>query len=154
MMVGEFGLNGNQPGALNFLDDVLTMYDKTTSGWFYWSYDYGSWGLQNQNGKENQKANILVYPYLQKIAGMQPRFSWQPDKRVFSLTFNTAIENGRNQITEIYIPPRSWSEDWTLTNQGVDITQSFDLESNILSIKAQQPGEVKITIQAENTLVI
>jgi hypothetical protein len=101
--------------------------------------------LQNQDREENQKADSLVYPYPQKIAGKQPRFNWQPEKRVFSLSFNT-IENSQSQATEVYIPPRSWSEGWTLTNQGVDIAQSFDPGSNILSIKAQQPGEVKIMI--------
>jgi endoglycosylceramidase len=149
MMVGEFGLNENQPGALDFLRDVLAMYDKTTSGWFYWSYDRGSWGLQNQDGEENQKAGILLYPYPQKIAGTRPRFSWQWEERIFSLSFNAVTVNEQSQVTEIYLPPRSYPEGWKLINQGIEISQSFDSESNILSIQPQQPGEVRITIQAK-----
>lgn len=147
MMVGEFGLNEDQPGALDFLRDVLEMYDKTTSGWFYWSYDPGSWGLQNQDGEENLKANFLIYPYPQKIAGVQPSFSWQSDKRVFSLTF-FAIDTNVLQ-TEIYLPPRSWPDGWELINQGVEISQSFDPKTNILSIKSKKPGDVKIIIQGK-----
>jgi len=145
MMVGEFGLNENQPGALDFLRDALSMYDKTTSGWFYWSYDRGSWGLQNQDGEENQKTNVLVYPYPQKIAGAQPRFSWQMEERIFSLSFSVADVDALP--TEIYLPPRSWSEGWELTNHGVEISQSFDSDTNILYIQPQQSGEVSITIQ-------
>jgi hypothetical protein len=109
--------------------------------------------MQNQDGEKNQKADILVYPYPQKIAGKGPRFNWQPDERVFTLSFNT-FENNKSQATEIYIPPRSWLQGWTLTNQGVEISQSFEPVLNILSIKAQQPGEVKIMIQADKNLTV
>jgi endoglycosylceramidase len=149
MMVGEFGLNENQPGALDFLYEVLAMYDKITSGWFYWSYDRGSWGLQNKNGEELRKADVLVRPYPRKIAGIQPNFHWQPEQRTFSLSYNIRTTNGQSCVTEVYLPPRAWHEGWELQNHGVNISQSFDLSRNILLIEPQQPGEVSISIQSK-----
>jgi endoglycosylceramidase len=149
MMVGEFGLSEDKPGALDFLRDALAMYNKTSIGWFYWSYDRGSWGLQNQDGAENRKADVLVYPYPQKIAGTQLSFGWEPEKRVFSLSFNASAGSGQSPTTEIYLPPRSWPEGWKLVNQGVEISQSFDPETNILSIQPRQAGEVSIVIQGK-----
>jgi endoglycosylceramidase len=147
MMVGEFGLNENQQGALDFLREVLVMYDKTTSGWFYWSYDPGSWGLQNQDGEENQKADLLIYPYPQKITGTQPSFSWQTEERIFSLSFSTLDTSENSLATEIYLPPRSWPNGWEMTSHGVEISQSFDTDTNILFIQPKQPGVISITIQ-------
>ena len=147
MMVGEFGLSENQPGALSFLRDVLAMYDKTTSGWFYWSYDRTDWGLHDQNWDDLRKTDVLVRPYPQKIAGTQARFRWQSEERVFSFSFSVNSLNGHSQLTEIYLPPRSWPEGWQLINRGVGISQSFDLTANILTIEPQQSGDVMITIQ-------
>ena len=144
LMVGEFGLSEEQPRALDFLLDVLPMYDAITSGWFYWSYDRGSWGLENSEGQENKKTDILVYPYPRKIAGTQPSFKWQRDKGVFSLSYS--VEDVSELPTEIYVPPRIWGDDWELTNHGVAISQSFDSENHILSIYPQEAGEVSITI--------
>jgi hypothetical protein len=90
----------------------------------------------------------LIYPYPQKIAGTQPSFSWKQDERVFSLTFN--VTETDTLPTEIYLPSRSWMYGWELTNHGVEISQSFDVETNILSIKPQQPGKVSITIQGKD----
>jgi hypothetical protein len=148
-MVGEFGLSEDQPGALKFLDDVLEMYDKVTSGWFYWSYDRGSWGLQNEAGAEHRKADVLVRPYPQKIAGAQPRYSWQPQQRAFSLSFNTAEAFDSSLTTEVYLPPRAWPDGWRLINHGVDISHTYDPEGQLLSIHPQQPGEISITIESE-----
>jgi len=147
LLVGEFGLNENQPGALKFLRDVLAMYDQITSGWFYWSYDRGSWGLQTQEGEEKQKTNVLVRPYPQRIAGIQSEFSWHPVRRIFSLSYNTMTSIDQSQVTEVYLPPRSWPEGWKLVNYGVDISHAFDSARNILSIEPKQTGEVKIGIQ-------
>jgi endoglycosylceramidase len=147
MMVGEFGLSEDRPGALKFLHETLAMYDKITSGWFYWSYDRGSWGLQDQEGQELKKADVLVRPYPRKIAGTQPHFSWQPGQRTFSLSFISAVANHPPPATEVYLPPRVWPAGWRLINNGVEISHSYDSATSILSIQAKQPGEVKIQIQ-------
>ena len=147
LMVGEFGLSEDKPGALDFLMDVLPMYDAITSGWFYWSYDRGSWGLDNEQGQENKKTDILVYPYPRKIAGTQPQFKWDHRQRVFSLSYRA--DNLSHLPTEIYIPPRTWGNAWELTNHGVEITQSFDPQTHILSIYPQTIGDVHITIHGQ-----
>jgi len=150
LMVGEFGLSEAKPGALDFLQDVLAMYDKITSGWFYWSYDRTDWGLHNDDWEDLKKTDILVRPYPQKIAGTQPRFRWQPEERIFSLFFTATFEIGQSAATEIYLPSRSWPEGWRLINHGVEISQSFDPAANILSIKPKQFGEVDILIERKS----
>ncbi|PFG96728.1 endoglycosylceramidase [Saccharopolyspora erythraea NRRL 2338] len=44
MVVGEFGLDATKPGALEFVDDVLTEASRRGAGWWYWSNDPGGWG--------------------------------------------------------------------------------------------------------------
>jgi hypothetical protein len=126
------------------------MYDQITSGWFYWSYDRTDWGLHNDEWEDLEKTDLLVRPYPQKIAGTNPRFNWQSDERVFSLTFRTANTDGKPRLTEIYLPPRSWPKGWELVNHGSEIKQTFDSVRNILLIEPTRPGEVKIRIQSEN----
>ena len=145
MVVGEFGLGEDQPGALEFLQDVLPMFDAITSGWFYWSYDRGSWGLQNSEGEENKKADILVYPYPRKVAGMEPRFTWRHAEKVF--TFSYHVDGMHALPTEIYLPPRTWRNGWELNSHGAAISHVFDPETNVVSIYPQEVGEVNITIQ-------
>ena len=124
------------------------MYDKITSGWFYWSYDRGSWGLQDQDGAEMKKVAVLVRPYPRKIAGEQPSFRWRPEQQIFSLAYHCAPVGGA-AVTEVYLPPRSWPAGWELVNLGVEISHSFDSETNILSLEPQQAGEVNLIIQAK-----
>lgn len=149
MMVGEFGLSEAEPGALKFLTDTLKMFDQITSGWFYWSFDRGSWGLQDEAGNELKKANILVRPYPQKIAGTQPVYEWQPDDRVFSLSYNATSSK---LLTEIHLPPRCWPEGWDLINNEVEISHTYDQTKNKLTIQAKQFGKVSIRIRPLNTL--
>jgi hypothetical protein len=142
MMVGEFGLNEDKPGALDFLSESLAMFDNITSGWFYWSYDRGSWGLENEEGEELKKTGVLGRPYPMRIAGTQPVYSWQPEQRIFSMSFSSAPSRDHAKPTEIYLPPRAWPEGWELINHGVEISYAYDKSRYILSVEAKRPGEV------------
>ena len=147
MMTGEFGLTEEKPGALKFLYEVLNMFDRITSGWFYWAYDRGSWGLEDENGRELSKAGVLVRPYPRKIAGMNPSFSWQPEKHIFSLAFTSPEAKDQLLPTEVYLPVRAWPGGWELKNHGIEISYSFDPSGNILSINPQGTGKISISIQ-------
>jgi endoglycosylceramidase len=151
LMVGEFGLSENQPGAMKFLSDVLPMFDEITSGWFYWSYDRTDWGLHDEDWQDLMKTNLLVRPYPRRIAGEQPAFHWNPKRKIFSMSFLSAASIGRSQTTELYLPPRSWPNGWELINTGVEILQSFDHKRNLLSIYAKLPGKVVFRIQNQFT---
>jgi hypothetical protein len=128
------------------------MYDKLTSGWFYWSYDRTDWGLHNEDWEDLKKTDVLVRPYPQKIAGSQLMFSWHPGEQIFSLSYNYSPVGDSHEnpdqysVTEVYLPPRSWPGGWKLNNHGVEISHSFDPETNILSIQPQFSGEVRISI--------
>lgn len=156
LMVGEFGLGEDKPGALKFLNDVLAMYDKITSGWFYWSYDRGSWGVLDSDGQELRKAAVLERPYPQKIAGTKPSFRWEPGQRTFSLSFDCSRQLepptrlDESPATQVYLPARAWPEGWNLVNLGVEIAQSYDPTRRILSIHAKEAGEVRVRIESRN----
>lgn len=149
MMVGEFGLSEDEPGALKFLDAALKMFDQITSGWFYWSYDRGSWGLENQEREELQKVDVLVRPYPQKIGGTEPRFCWYPEDRIFSLSYNSVTSDDSSNATEIYLPSRAWPGGWKLINKGVNISQAFDSARQVLTISPIHPGKVMLSIQSK-----
>jgi endoglycosylceramidase len=143
MMVGEFGLDENKPGALAFLTKALNVFDNIASGWTYWSYDRGGWGILSQEGEEMQKAEVLERPYPQKVAGTQPEYHWNPVDKVFTLSYETTTSK---LPTEIYLPNRHWPEGWQLVNQGVEIESSFNEETRVLSVTAKEAGLVKIEI--------
>lgn len=113
LLIGEFGLNGSLPGANDYIGDVLDMADRIGSGWAYWSYDRGSWGLTDNEGREQPKVNALVRPYPRCVAGQPLRYGYDTAARTFSLTFREA---GILAPTEIYIPARRfYPEGWQLS---------------------------------------
>jgi endoglycosylceramidase len=143
-MTGEFGLDENKPGALDYLREVLNAFDRVGSGWFYWSYDRGGWGILSEEGQEMQKAAVLERPYPQKVAGTQPEYHWDLKERIFTLTYQAS---GTELPTEVYLPARHWPEGWEVVNQGMEIESSFNEETRILSVMAKEARLVKLTVQ-------
>jgi endoglycosylceramidase len=41
LLIGEFGLDNTQPRALDYMEAVMRMNEKTGSGWAYWDYGMG-----------------------------------------------------------------------------------------------------------------
>ena len=58
--VGEFGEDATQPGALEFVDDVLAETRRTGASWLYWSNDPGSWGPYAPGGGWAPRAGHLA----------------------------------------------------------------------------------------------
>lgn len=113
MLVGEFGLNLKEPGALDYLRGVMKMLDKTSSGWAYWAYmKNDSWSPFNEDGLTYEACDILVRPYPQCVAGQPVSYGYDPEENRFWLEF---VANAKIQApTEIYIPEEDYPNGWDL----------------------------------------
>ncbi|MEN8121631.1 MAG: cellulase family glycosylhydrolase [Bacteroidota bacterium] len=153
MLIGEFGLGGNDPLALEYIEEVLKMSDKICGGWFYWEYDPGSWSIIDKNRNEVKKAKVLERPYPQRIAGSSPKYSWDSELRVFSFEMNwdkKLSEKLTNHWTEIYLPDYCWPKGWILTEVHGNVEQKFDKESRLLNIRPLKKGKINIEITSKN----
>ena len=157
LLCGEWGFDPNWENADLFMDEVLEMYDRMMAGWTYWSYDPGGWGIweAGEDGKyvqERDNADDLVRPYPRSVAGVPRSFSYDPDTRVFELTFDPSPS--ATVPTDIYVPAaRHFPDGWTLEgceeNEGC--TSSFDEDTEILSLLTpNQSARVEIRITPDS----
>ena len=149
MLVGEFGLDGSKPGANDYLRNVMKTIDKIGSGWAYWAYTKGgSWSPINKDGSEQEKMDILVRPYPQKVAGKPIKYGFDSEKPKFWLHFesNPTID----APTEIYIPKRSFTNDWSIEcNQPIGNWRTeWNEDTRILKFYTKADTQImyKITI--------
>ena len=149
LMVGEFGLAEDKSGALDYLKEVLDRFDQLGSGWFYWSYDPGSWGITDSLGNDMAKADVLTRPYPMKIAGEAPRFSWNPVKKEFSLSYTFVPLGGNADKTEISLPNLCFPMGWVMENRGIEVSQIWEKDKHILTIIPQDCGKVDIILKSK-----
>lgn len=148
MLIGEFGLSWQMPGAREWLREALEVADQTGSGWAYWSYEIddgeGSWGLATTTGEETPHVDELVRTYARAIAGQPTSMSFDPDTNHFEVTFEEA---GVEAPTEIFVPDRRYPGGFDVTSSDADGTwsQSWDPDKQVLSVTSD-PGEAEHTI--------
>ena len=147
MLIGEFGLGGSEPLALEYIEEVMQMNDKITGGWFYWDYD-GSWGIWDyEKGEEYPKARVLDRPYPRMIAGTSPLFSFDTKKKLFSLEMNWSKNAElKNDTTEIYIPSHIWPNGWNLKEIEGKVDWKFNADKRLLYVVPQKEGKVHIEV--------
>ena len=146
MLIGEVGLSGEMPNALDYLAEVMAMADRITSGWTYWDYSNGSWGQVYPDGSERPKINVLVRPYPRAIAGEPIGWEYDPETRLFSLSFDE--KPGVEGPTEIYVPAgRFYADGWKLSVSDPDGRWrcEWDEDREILDVHTD-PGEESHTI--------
>ncbi len=134
MLIGEVGISGSGSAVDAYLKEVMTVADRTTSGWAYWSYDPDPMGIINSDKSEQAKINDLVRVYPKAIAGNPASYSYDPKTRVFKLVFN---ETGISAPTEIYIPARRFFPDgWKLavSDAAGSWSSEWDDASEVLKI--------------------
>ena len=153
MLVGEFGLGLTEPRAPDYVEDVLTMLDKTSSGWAYWAYMKNDrWSPFNENGQTENQANLLERPYPQCVAGKVESYGFDYDTKEFWLDFIS--DQNIQAPTEIYLPEDSYPNGWNLTiDKEEELWQTKWIESKrILQvfIKSDKNIGFKITISPKN----
>ena len=108
------------------------------------------------DGNELSQMDLLVRPYPRRVAGTPTSFGYEPDSRVFTLTFEDRA--GVTGATEIYLPAsRHYPDGWSLTvsdAEGSDTdssdadnsdaddtwTQEWDPDSEVLRITTNTTG--------------
>jgi endoglycosylceramidase len=139
LLLGEWGFDPEWSNADLFMRELLEMGDRMMLGWTYWSYDPGGWGIweRNEQGEfvERDKANAVVRPYPQRVAGIPRSFSYDRDTRVFELAFDPSPS--ATLPTEIYLPAaRHYPGGWSL--EGCDEAEgcawSWNQDTEILEI--------------------
>jgi endoglycosylceramidase len=139
VLIGEMGEDETKFGFMAYLEDMFTITQPMTSGWFLWSYDAGNWGLLNENGSENKKLDLLVQPYPQKIAGEALHVNYEFKTRILTLRYKTRA--GITGNTEIFIPDeRVYADGFSINVLPQSITWHWDSGKKMLSIDSNQSG--------------
>ncbi len=155
LLIGEWGLDPAWEKSALFTSKLLAMADRRMAGWAYWSWDPGGWSFLDSDFTERDWAGMLARVYPQKISGRPEFFSFDPDARLFSLTYSD--REGVSGATEIYIPASrhypegwtlevsdpdgSWSMEWDAELEIVRVTTTPDSDGHTLTIRPSQNSD-------------
>ena len=89
LWIGEFG-GPRIPDFPAYLDEVLTMADRSYAGWAHWVYDSGGWGPRNDDLTVSETGKQLVRAYPSALAGVPTSYSFDPTTKVMKVTYTTA----------------------------------------------------------------
>jgi endoglycosylceramidase len=147
MLVGEFGLNLQDPGAIDFMQDALDMMDQTSSGWAYWAYmKKDKWSPFNDDDSNKEARDMMVRPYPQLVAGQPVSYGYDVEKERFWLNF---ISDPKiKAATEIYLPEKNYPKGWDLKiDQNKDLWKTKWIEErNILQVFTSGDKETEFNI--------
>ncbi|MBK6578889.1 MAG: cellulase family glycosylhydrolase [Sandaracinaceae bacterium] len=115
IVMGEWGLDMNFPGATRFVDELLQMSDEMMVGWAQWSWDpNGGWSMFDQGGEgeprwvERPLLEQLVRTYPLRVAGEPVSIAFEPATAELRLVFESRA--GVRGDTEIFVPRRRYPE--------------------------------------------
>ncbi|MGW0735169.1 cellulase family glycosylhydrolase [Streptomyces sp. NPDC002851] len=108
VIIGEFGLDVNLPGAMTYVERVQRMADEMGAGIAYWSNDPGSWAPWEGDGKPTRLLPVLDRPYPRAIAGDPVAYVWDAAGKRLTVRWRgrPAVTGG----TEIYLPERHFPD--------------------------------------------
>ena len=147
MLVGEFGLNVTEPGAPDYMRNLMKMLDKISSGWAYWAYmKNDKWSPFDENSSSHKARDILVRPYPRCVAGHPISYGYDPGDGRFWLHF--VADKEIKGPTEIYIPGEDYPDGWKLSinREEKDWQTRWDEESRVLQVFVRVPGETEMEI--------
>ncbi len=90
MLVGEFGVRRDVPGAERFLRDVYDALDAAQLGGFVWGWERGgphSYGLLERDGSPSPQGLQAARPFPARVAGRAIRWAWTPGAARFELVW-------------------------------------------------------------------
>ena len=147
LVAGEWSMlfSDSQANRFAWMNEALAMMDRVTSGWAYW--DHSPHQIIDGDLNETPMADVLVRPYPRAIAGQPVEYGYDPETRIFTLTFEQRA--GVSGPTEIYVPAeRHYSNGWTLSVSDPEGTwdSTWDAEREVLTVTTD-PERVLHTIR-------
>lgn len=140
IILGEFGLNTERPGALEYVETVLSEMSAAGISTAYWSRDAGSWGPYDENGEARNLVAALNRPYPRAVAGTPIRWGVEDGALRLEMIPDATID----APTEIYLPPTKFTDPLVRGGERV----AWDDETGLLHVTVTpSPDPVTLTIQ-------
>lgn len=141
IILGEFGLDTERPGALDFVEKVLTDMGEAGISTAYWSRDDGTWGPYDADKQPRNLVEVLNRPYPRAVAGTPIR--WGTEEGVFTLEM--VPDPALSAPTELYLPPDRYVDPVVFGGELV----SWDDTSGRLQVRVE--GEDPVTVRVRST---
>ncbi len=139
IILGEFGLDTNKPGAINYVKKVYAVADSIGAGVAYWSRDNGSWGPYEEDGTARNLVAALDRLYPRAIAGTPHSWTLDGDNLELTLTPHPDI----TAPTEFQLPTTGFANGAEVT--GATIT-NYDPETRILQVEVRGTTKTTVTV--------
>jgi endoglycosylceramidase len=148
-LVTEFGASDDLVDTRRVID----LADEHMVGWQYWHYcdcddpTTSGPGVQSVvidptkppqgDNVKWEKLRLLARPFPQAVAGTPRSFSFDPDTRVFELTYATTAPDGsktaRRVRTEVRVPTINFPDGYAVDVEGASVTSRAD--AGVLELK-------------------
>jgi endoglycosylceramidase len=138
---------------------VADLADRSMVSWHYWHY--GSWSdptgnpqaegmfaddLNRPGSLKQAKADVLIRPYPQAVAGTPVSFRFDPATKEFTLTY--VVDPAISAPTEIFVPvARHYGGTYAVTVAGPALVTS-GTNATTLTLANTGPGTVTVTVTA------
>lgn len=114
---GEWGGPPDQDGMDRYVAEVLTMADRTMTGWAWWSWDPGGWSPVETDGStvsDNGRRLMRVQP--RAVAGTPTAFSWDDEAWVFTMSWDE--RDDASGPTELAVPASLFPDGFVVVLDG------------------------------------
>ena len=156
--VSDLGSTGvmTEFGSTNDLPDLARLTglaDTNLDGWMYWAYKAwddptGQPATEGMFAKDDDlstliagKADVLIRPYPQAIAGVPTSLSWDAAANVMQLTYQA----GTQQLpTDVFVPSRHYPHGYTVTVTGGHVVSAPDAQHLLVTAKPGATVTVRV----------
>ena len=146
---GEWGGNPDQDGMERYVHEVLSMSDRTMSGWAWWSWDPGGWSPVEADGttpSPNGRALMRVQP--RAVAGTPSGFAWDPATKRFTMSWDE-----RDDVegpTELAVPVGLYPEGIEVVVDGKTVADpQWERDKGVVELDVDRsPGSHELCLAA------
>jgi endoglycosylceramidase len=149
-LLTEFGSHDD----ITDLARMTDLADQRLSGWMYWAYKAwadptGNPAAEGMFAKDGDlstlkapKADVLIRPYPQAVAGVPLSLSWQAGTRTMDLRFQPKAGVGP---TDVFVPARHYKGGYDAVVTGGHVTSPA--QARHLLVVADGVGQVRVVVR-------
>ena len=141
IILGEFGLDTNLPGALDYINLVYRTADEMGAGVAYWSRDDGSWGPYDENKQPRNLVSALDRAYVRSTSGTP--VSWKSSAE--ELVFTVVVEGG-SATAQVYLPTSRASSAPVVKGAALE---KWDEELSIATLTITGAGRHEVRVSSK-----